>query len=228
MEGKVDSQGGRISKLEKEVEGIKKNGVPNQAPTGAGPSGVGGGVFGDYPPKSQRRTVVFCFWPNDTPKEEIVEDLKTFVEQHTLVDPDGFFAPARFCNRVKIRFSSPANMWKWVTAHKGKKFKGETLWWAIDKPLEEMNEAKKVRAAIKVLKDFAVSIEGELDDEVLEKRVPADYDIHFVMLKATVEARAVRIFDKPRGEHMWVWAAGAPELAGMDWVRALATINAGA
>ena len=33
-----------------------------------------------------------------------------------------FYALGKFCNKGKIRFSTPSTMWKWVKAHAGNKF----------------------------------------------------------------------------------------------------------
>jgi hypothetical protein len=119
-----------------------------------------------------------------------------------------------------------SKMWAWIKAHKGQKFKDESIWWAIDKPMNERLASKKVTAAVKTLKDYVVAREGAQTDEALRSRVPADYDNSFVMLKASAESRAVRILELPRGEDLWARAQNAPDLVGFDWVASLATINA--
>ena len=221
VESKVVDQGSRLEILEQEMAAFKAAGsAPASPPTDAH---VGSNEF---PPKGQRRTVVFCFWPDDTPREDIVADLKSFVTDHDLVDPDGFFAPARFCNKGKIKFRSVSKMWQWIKANKGTKFKGDSIWWAIDKPKSERLASKKVTAAVKLVREYLVSQEASLDDEVLKSRVPADYDNSFVMLKPMPTSRAIRVLGFPRGETLWARAANAPDLAGFDWVAALATINA--
>jgi hypothetical protein len=223
VESKVDNQGSRLASLEEKVASLESG--PRSAPP---PTDDSGASSSQFPPKGQRRTVVFCFWPKDTPRDDIVKDLETFVPDHELVENDGFFAPARFCNKGKIRFKTVSRMWVWIKQHKGQKFMGGEVWWAIDKPLEERNEAKKVGLAIQVLKDYVVAREGAQSEDALKARVPADWDNCFVMLKSSPDARAVRILEKPRGEVLWTKADDSPDLVGFDWVASLAKINAGA
>jgi hypothetical protein len=192
-------------------------------------SGNGSSSY-EFPPKGQRRTVVFGMWNKDTPREDIVKDLKTFVPEadHQLVDKNGWITPAKFSNKGKIRFETVPNMWSWIDQHKGQMFKDGYIWWSVDKPLDERNAAKKVGIAIGTLKDYVISREGAQNENDLKARVPADYDNNFVMLRSSVDSRAVRILEKPRGEALWARAVDAPELAGFDWAASLAKINAGA
>ena len=219
----MTEQGDRITSLEKEMAALRTHGAaPSPSPDSPTQPTT---TITTFPPKGQRRTVVFCFWPADTPREDIVADLKTFVSDHDLVDPDGFFAPARFCNKGKIRFRTVAKMWHWIKSNKGSKFKGDQIWWAIDKPMAERLASKKVTAAVRLVKEYLVSKEGVLGEEVLRSRVPADYDNSIVLCKPTPEARAVRVLELPRGESLWVRVQDSPELIGFDWVAALAAIN---
>ena len=216
----VENQGDRISSLEQEMAALKTHGAA-PSPSFADPNPT----EHVFPPKGQRRTVVFCFWPSDTPREDIVVDLKQFVSDHDLVDPDGFFAPARFCNKGKVRFRSVAKMWQWIKANKGSKFKDGQIWWAIDKPMAERLASKKVTAAVRLVKEYLVSKEGVLAEDVLRSRVPADYDNSFVLCKPSPDARAVRVLELPRGETMWVRSKDSPDLPSFDWTAALAAIN---
>ena len=118
-------------------------------------------------------------------------------------------------------------MWKWILAHKGQKFKNESIWWAIDKPMEERLEAKKVGRAIQAVKNYLVQKEGQLSEDDLKKRILADWDNYFVLLRMTAESKAQSIMEKPRGQNLWTRAEGSPNLEGFDWEAPLASINAG-
>ena len=221
VEQKVGDQGTRLQALEQEVASLKANGgAPPPLPsTGDVPDS------NKFPPKGQRRTVVFCFWPGDTPRDDIVADLRKFAPDPSAVDEDGYYTPARFCNKGKIRFKSVSKMWAWIKAHKGVKFNDDTVWWAIDKPQHERLASKKVSKAVSLVKEYIVEREGTMSDESLRNRVPADYDNGFVMFKASAAAKAVRILELPRGETLWAKSSNAPELVGFDWAAALAAIN---
>ena len=229
VETSVMDQGSRLKSVEEELAKLKRDGLP---PTpSAGGTAASSSDNGGLVPKSHRRTILFAFWPKDTPREEIVSDLKTFDIEPGSVDPiEGFFAPSRFCNKGKVKFINPGAMWRWVKEHKGAKFKDAgagPIWWTVDKPEEERNAAKKVSIAIRKLKEYVTAREGETSEADLALRVPADYDNNFVLLKATPEGRAVRILEKPKGETLWRRAEGAPDLENFDWMAALSEINSG-
>ncbi len=169
----MDEWVGKISVIEKDVGEIKEwkgqiEGKIKELQNGGGKRGGARGSgpdFGNeegnkveslYPPPRLRKTIIFGKFEEDTPREEIQNYLKTYVQIHSTVKE--WIVPGRYANKGKVEFVTPKAMWAWVTANAGKKFDAHgdtgTIWWSVDTPYEERALGKKVGFVLKKVNKY--------------------------------------------------------------------------
>ena len=92
---------------------------------------------------------------DDTPREGIIEALKSFVTVHSTVKD--WIVPSKYSNKGKIKFVTPKAMQAWVMAHAGKKIEAlgkNDIWWSVDKPFQERQLGKKIGFVLRKVKEF--------------------------------------------------------------------------
>ena len=92
-------------------------------------------------------------------------------------------------------------MWKFLKDHRGQKFShnGKTLWHNINRTREETVLAKKVSKAVNLLRQHVIS-EMNVPEADSKKWIDGDWEKGVVFLRQNGSGRAIRLFDKARGE----------------------------
>ena len=147
-------------------------------------------------PRNKRTTVVVGGYAKDTDKNIIEASLKS-ITADCQDDVRESYCPGKLCGSIgKIDFKDNDKMWKFLKAHKGKKFQheGGNLWHKVHQNLNERILSKRVMQAVALLAEHLVS-KGICTNEDIKKYAYGDGDRGTVFYTPPGSKQFHRVFE---------------------------------